>query len=62
MSAVGGARLVHGISSVEENDDTHCGPRQQKCAHVLQCAGNVRNATRVRMRLADWVVCAAMRV
>ena len=62
VGAVGGARRVHGVSSVEENEDTHCGPNLQKCAHVLLHAGNVRNAARVRVRLANWVVCAAMRV
>ena len=61
VSAVGGVRLVHGVNSVEENEDTPCGPNLQKYAHVLLCAGNVRNAVRVRVRLANWVVCAAMR-
>ena len=62
VSAVGGARIVHGVNSVEESEDTHCGPKLQKCAHVLLYAGNVRNAARVRIRLANWVVRAAMRV
>ena len=52
----------YGVNSVEESEDTHCGPKLQKCAHVLLYAGNVRNAARVRIRLANWVVRAAMRV
>ena len=46
----------------EKSGDTLCVPSWQKCAHVLQCARNVRNAARVRMRPAEWVVCMGARV
>ena len=62
VSAVGGVRLVHGVNSVEENEDTPCGPNLQKYAHVLLCAGNVRNVARVRKRPTEWVVCTVTRV
>ena len=62
ISAVGSAQRMHGAGCVEKSDDTLCVPSLQKCAHVLQFVRNVRNAARVRIRLANWVVCAAMRV
>ena len=62
ISAAGSAQRMQGAGSVEKSDDTLCVPSLQKCAHVLQFVRNVRNAARVRIRLANWVVCAAMRV
>ena len=62
ISAVGSAQRMHGAGSVEKSDGTLCVPSLQKCAHVLQCARNVRNAARVRMRPAEWVVCMGTRV
>ena len=57
ICAAGGARLVHGAGCAEKSGDTLCVPSWQKCAHVLQYAGKVRNAARVRIRPAEWLVC-----
>ena len=62
ISAVGGVQLMHSAGCAEKSSDTLCVPGLQKCAHVLQCAGNVRNVARVRKRPTEWVVCTVTRV
>ena len=62
MSAASGVQLVRCAGCVGKSGHTLCVPSLQKCAHVLQCVGNVRNAARVRIRQAKWVVCMDTRV
>ena len=62
VKELGSARLVYGAGSVEIYDNTHGVLSLQKCALVLQCVENVRDAALVRVRPAGWVVCMGARV